>query len=87
MTNERPFAKWDVWTATAFCVVLSAITFTSMLSTYARTGSDGPGGLTAFLCNLPMVFFFAAVPVRRAHERIKVLEDRLRLLEAAQAAR
>jgi len=58
-----------------------------MTATYARTGSGSPGMLTAFLCNLPMAFFFAAVPVRRAHERIKVLEERLRLLEESQATK
>ena len=87
MTNERPFPKWDMWTATWFCGALSAITVIGMLATYASAGGANPSMLLVFLCNLPLAFMFAAYPVRRAHERMKALESRLRVLEEAQAAK
>lgn len=87
MMNERPFAKYDMWTATGFCVVLSAITVIGMLATNSRPGGDNSGTLMVFLCNLPMVFLFVGYSTRRAHERIKVLENRMQSLEAAQAAK
>ena len=87
MTNERPFPKWAMWASTWFCAGLSAITVIGMIALYATSGGANPSMLLVFLCNLPLAFMFAADPVRRAHERIQALENRLRELEAAQAAK
>jgi hypothetical protein len=87
MINERPFRKWDMWVATWFCSALSVITVIGMIATYATTGGANPSMLLVFLCNLPLAFIFAAYPVRRAHERINALENRLRVIEEAQAAK
>ena len=87
MTSERPVPKRDLWVGTWFCGALSAITVVGILSTYAATGGANPSMTLVFLCNLPLAFMFAAHPVRRAHERIQALEDRLRALEAAQGAK
>jgi hypothetical protein len=87
MTNERPFPKWAMWGGAWFCAALSAITVIGLLAIYATTGGANPSMLLVFLCNLPLAFMIAAHPVRRAHERIQTLENRLRELEAAQAAK
>ncbi len=87
MTNERPCPKWAIWGATWFCALLSAITVIGMIAIYATTGGANPSMLLVFLCNLPQVFMAAAYPVKRAHERIQALENRVRELEAAQAAK
>ena len=88
MTNERPCPKWAIkWGGTWFCAALSAITVIGMLALYATTGGANPSMLMVFFCNLPLAFMFAAYPVRRAHERIQALENRLRDLEAAQPAK
>ena len=58
-----------------------------MIVIYATTGGANPSMLLVFLCNLPLAFMIAAQPVRRAHERIQALENRLRELEAAHTAK
>jgi hypothetical protein len=83
MTNEPPSPKLAIWAGTWFCAVLSAITVIGMIALYATAGGDNPSMLLVFLCNLPLAFMAAAYPVRRAHERIQSLENRLRELEMA----
>ncbi|QEL14180.1 hypothetical protein [Limnoglobus roseus] len=87
MTNEHLLPKSALWQATWFCAALSAITLIGMIVLYATSGGAHPGMLPVFLCNLPLAFMFAAYPVKRAHERIQALENRLSELEAAQATR
>ena len=87
MTNARPFRKSTVWVDTVFCEMLSAITLVGATAMYANSPSANPGMLPLFLCNLPLVFLFAAHPVKLAHDRIQDLENRLLKLEAAQAAK
>jgi hypothetical protein len=87
MTNERPSPKGSVWQGVWVCAGLSAITVIGMLAVYVTSGGANPSMLLVFLCNLPLVFMAAAHPVKRAHERIRALEDRLEELEAAQAAK
>ena len=87
MTNERPLPKWAMWGGTWFCAALSAITVIGMIAIYATSGGANPSMLVVFLFNLPLAFMCAAYPVRRAHERIQALENRLRELEAAHAAK
>lgn len=87
MTNERPFTKRGMYAATWFCAALSAITIIGMLVLYATSGGANPSMLLVFLCNLPLVFMAAAYPVKLAYERIQALENRLRELEATQAAK
>jgi hypothetical protein len=85
MTNERP--KLAMWHGMWFCAALSAITAIGTIALYATSGGANPSMLLVFLCNLPLAFLAAAYPVKLANERIKALEDRLRELEAAQAAK
>ncbi|HEY1068588.1 MAG TPA: hypothetical protein VGE52_20860 [Pirellulales bacterium] len=82
MTDDRGAATRDVWTATWFSAALSAITVVGLLATYAAAGSANPSMLLVFLCNIPMAFMFAAYPLKRAHDRIQTLEERLLKLEA-----
>ena len=87
MTNERPFPKWGIYAATWLCAMFSAITAVGMLVLYATTGGPNPSMLLVFLFNLPLAFLAAAYPVKLANERINALENRLRELEATQAAK
>lgn len=81
MTNDRPCSRWAMWGGAWFCAGLSAITVVGMLAIYAVAGGANPSMLFVFLCNLPLAFMAAVYPVKCAHERIQVLENRLRELE------
>jgi hypothetical protein len=87
MTNERPFPKWGIYAAAWLSAMLSAITAIGMLVLYATTGGPNPSMLMVFLFGLPLAFMAAAYPVKLANERMRTLENRLRELEAAQAAK
>ena len=56
------------------------ITVIGMTALYATSGGANPSMLLVFLCNLPLAFMFAAYPVKRAHELIQSLENRVREL-------
>jgi hypothetical protein len=75
----------DVWMATSFCAVISVISIVANVYGYYSTGKSEVG-MTAFICFLPMAFFYAAASHQQTRERINVLEARIQQLEAGKAA-
>ena len=74
-----------VWMPFAFSVALGAIVMVANIYAYSKGGSSD-AGMPAFLCFLPMAFFFAATAHRQTQEYVKALEARVSQLEADRAA-
>lgn len=71
----------SVWTAHAFSAVLSGVA----LAVYIASPTAN-AWVPAFICFLPMAFFFAADSHKRTRDHIRSLEARIRLLEAQRPA-
>jgi hypothetical protein len=71
----------DVWLPFGYCIALSAIA----LVTHIATGNSD-AWIPAFLCFLPMTFWFAVLSEKKTREHLEALEARLDRMEAEKAA-
>ena len=71
----------ELWLPFGYCVALSAIA----LVTHIASGSSD-AWIPAFLCFLPMTFWFTVHSEKRTRERLLALEARLERMETEKAA-
>ena len=67
----------NVWAATIFAACLSGISMVAFIAAPVA----GNAWVPAFVCFLPMAFFFAAHSQLETRNRISLLEERLRRFE------
>lgn len=70
----------DLWLPFGYCLALSAIA----LVTHVASGSSD-AWIPAFLCFLPMTFWFAVLSEKKTREHLEALEARLERMEAEKA--
>ncbi len=64
------------WLPPIFCAILSVITVDASASS-----PSGTAGITAFVCFIPMCFFFAALNTTRLEREIRTLRDQIAKLQ------
>jgi hypothetical protein len=71
----------NLWAATIFSAVLSGIS----LVAFVASPVVGNAWVPAFVCFLPMAFFFAAHTQQETRNRVRALEEKLRRFEEGEA--
>jgi hypothetical protein len=71
----------NLWAATIFSAVLSGIS----LVAFVASPVVGNAWVPAFVCFLPMAFFFAAHSQLETRSRVRELEEKLRRFEEGEA--
>jgi len=80
-TEQFMRERLQPWAAVVFCAMLCAITLIASIVGVAIGNSSFPGSLIAFLCFLPMCFFFASTQIVQMQREMQELRQRIAMIE------
>lgn len=74
------------WVPMAFCAFLAVVTVAANLGLSFANGSDVGGGMIAFLCFLPMCFYFVGAATSQMQAEIVELRRQVAELQGGKGA-